>query len=124
MKIVDVKGHVGLAESYYMSLMLNNKFSTPSEDPTFCLHFGSTEGSLGRWVNEVGIINSSGTIYEDKFGNDDIEAALVYLSSEFPTRELTLYSEEEFNCGDVVMFSVKNGTCSRKEVELERQLAV
>lgn len=118
MKTVDIKGRVGFVEAYYMSLLLNNKFSTPLEDPTFCLHFGNSEGSLGRWVSETGIIDASGTIYEDKFGNDDIENALNYLSCEFPTLELTLHSKDECSHSDIALFNVKNRKCSRAEVKM------
>lgn len=113
MKIVSVRGHIGISDAFYISKLLNNKFNTADEDPTFCLHFGSGEGSLGRWVDESGTINASGAIYEDRFDDDDIEAALTYLAHEFPSLMLTMYSEDIDFYGQMTVFEVRSGACSR-----------
>lgn len=106
-----------------MSSLLNNKFNTAYDDPAFCLHFDDRNYSgsgLGRWVNENGTINARGNLYERDFDNDDIEAALTYLASKFPSLTLTLHSGSDFEGLEcTATFHVSCGKCRRCEPEVE-----
>lgn len=122
-RTVNIKGNMRRHEAFAMSALLSNKFNTPSDDPTFCLHFEDSNYSgagLGRWVDESGKINARGNLYERGFNNDDIEAALTCLASKFPSLSLTLHSGDDFeDLKCTATFHVRSGVCKRCEPEVE-----
>lgn len=119
-RTVDIRGRMNPVEAGEMIEELTYgddwlKCDTDAE----CLLMGRSMCGLNQWVNNDGTIDTVGNLAERDFDNDDIEKALAFLASKYPTMELTLHSGSDWEstvCS--ATFHVKDGKVERCEPEV------
>jgi hypothetical protein len=114
-RTVEIKGEVkNKAEvseiRNYLTYDRNTYESAASNDGIYCLQFGESLCGINKWIDQSGIIDASGNVWERDCEIEDLKNELETLASKFLSLELTLNAGDDYeseNC--VASFIVKDG---------------
>lgn len=123
-RTVNIEGTVSKEEARGMIEFLRDDddkdWGSPWETSAAPFVMNRSMCGLNQWVKEDGTINAIGNLSERDFDNDDIEYALQYLASMFPSLSITLHSGSDYEslqCS--ATFHVHEGKVERCEPEVD-----
>ena len=117
-KTVNIRGKIDASDVENIVAVLNEESCWKT--PAACLSIGESMCGLNCWIESDGAINASGNLSERDFTNDDIDEALQYLATLFPSLDITLHAGGDFESLEcTATFHVNQGVVCRCSPEVK-----
>jgi len=93
---------------------------TSDSEMAFPFLVGNSLCGLGNWVNDRGVIDACGNLYERDIELDDMLSALEYLANNLPSLTMRVHAGDDYESTDcVATFIVAKGTVTQGVPEVK-----